>query len=141
MALALKHIHDPNILPFLAEIMTMAQELEKHGEESYVCTIMTYVATSGNISDLNWAKTLQTLEEQDPEESMKLITAIKNTLKDENSFLAQKMKTMFFEEGIEQGEQKKALEIAKALLMQGIDIKTISKATQLSEGEIRKLLS
>lgn len=41
--------------------------------------------------------------------------------------------------GLEQGERKKSIEVAKNLLIAGIDIVTISKSTGLSEEEIKKL--
>ena len=44
------------------------------------------------------------------------------------------------EKGIEKGANTKAIEIAKSLLSQKIDIKTISAATGLSLDDIQKLI-
>lgn len=150
MALALKHIHDPNILPFLQDLIVSVQELEKYGEESYIYTIVTYIAKSGKIPHQDdWAETIRKLEAQDQEKTVKLMTLIEHLIEHQHPLLVERMTEKGIaqgiekgiEKGIEQGEQKKALEIAKALLAQGIDIETIAKATRLPKENIRKLLS
>ena len=55
--------------------------------------------------------------------------------------LLQNAKKQGIEQGIEQGETRKALEIAKNLLAQGLDLQTISNVTGLSEQQIQSLLS
>jgi len=42
MALTLKHIRDSDIFPFFKVIAQMLKELEKNGEDSYICSVMTY---------------------------------------------------------------------------------------------------
>ena len=44
------------------------------------------------------------------------------------------------EKGIEKGERKKAIDTAKRMLAQGFDVAIISKITDLTEEEIKKLL-
>ena len=43
------------------------------------------------------------------------------------------------EQGLEQGEKRKSIEVARKLLIAGIDIRTIRESTGLSEDEIRKI--
>lgn len=45
------------------------------------------------------------------------------------------------EQGIEQGEKNKQIEIAKLMILKGIDMKTISECTSLTEEEIEKIPS
>ena len=44
-------------------------------------------------------------------------------------------------EGMQKGEKKKALEIAKSMIDMGLDKKTISKTTGLDLSEIEKLIN
>ncbi|EKE09815.1 MAG: hypothetical protein ACD_16C00103G0001, partial [uncultured bacterium] len=44
------------------------------------------------------------------------------------------------EEGLEKGKRERELEIAKSLLLQGVDIDIIASTTQLSQQDIKKLL-
>lgn len=45
------------------------------------------------------------------------------------------------EKGIEKGRKEEKIEMAKALLLKGVDIEIISETTGLSKEEIRKLYS
>jgi predicted transposase/invertase (TIGR01784 family) len=142
LALTLKHIHDADILPFLQDIIVSVKELEKHGEESYIYSIVTYIAEAGNIPHQNdWAETIQKLEEQDQEKVMKLIRLVEQVIVHRNPLLAQKIIDIGIEQGIEQGEHKRELEIAKALLLQGVALDTIAAATNLPKEKIKKMLS
>lgn len=138
MALALKHIQDPDILPFLQDIIVSVKELEKYGEESYIYSIVTYIAEAGNIPHQDdWAKTIQKLEEQGQEKAMKLIRLVEQVIVHRNPFLAQKIIEIGIEQGIEKGRQEEKIEIAKAMLLKGIDPELIANITELSKEDIK----
>lgn len=46
-----------------------------------------------------------------------------------------------FDEGMEKGKQERDMEIAKAMILKGMDLETISEVTALSKEEIKKLFS
>lgn len=131
MARALKHIHDPNILPFFMSILDDIRELERLGEESYIYSMITYIAGVGETprqEDLFQAiKRLESVNEE------KLMT------------LAEYLKPEIFKRGIEKGiakgRQEEKIEMAKAMLLKGIDIETVTEVSELSKTEIQKLLS
>nr|VFJ45821.1 MAG: conserved hypothetical protein (putative transposase or invertase) [Candidatus Kentron sp. FM]VFJ45990.1 MAG: conserved hypothetical protein (putative transposase or invertase) [Candidatus Kentron sp. FM]VFK20703.1 MAG: conserved hypothetical protein (putative transposase or invertase) [Candidatus Kentron sp. FM] len=56
------------------------------------------------------------------------------------SQFAQEIQSKALQEGIQQGEHKKAVDIAKAALDEGMEIGIVSKISGLSEEEIRELL-
>ena len=45
------------------------------------------------------------------------------------------------EEGLEKGRKERNVEIAKAMLLKGIDIETVAGVTELTKVEIKKFLS
>jgi predicted transposase/invertase (TIGR01784 family) len=142
MALALKHIHDSDILPFLQNILKLVEELEKYDANSYIYSIMVYIAKAGKIPhEERWMKTIQSLESADQENIMTLM----NLLEKLQPHLEQKMMEKGIEKGIAQGiakgEHKRELEIAKALLTQGVALDTIVAATNLPKEDIKRLLS
>ena len=131
MALALKHIHDPDVLPFFMNILDELRELEKKGEESYIYTIITYIVSVGETPHqedfFHAIKKLETVNEE------KLMT------------LAEYLKPAVFkrgiEKGIEKGRQEEKVAIAKAMLLKGIDMEIVAGVTEFSKEEIKKLLN
>ncbi|MBL8677177.1 MAG: Rpn family recombination-promoting nuclease/putative transposase [Alphaproteobacteria bacterium] len=70
-ALVLKHIHDPNIIPFFESIIEVLKELEKRGEEGYIYTVITYMAVTGKIPEKDeFLDTVRQLESIDKEKIM-----------------------------------------------------------------------
>ncbi|MBP6951135.1 MAG: Rpn family recombination-promoting nuclease/putative transposase [Alphaproteobacteria bacterium] len=144
MALTLKHIHDSDILPFFESIFEVLKELEKQGEESYNYTLITYIAGLGNTPHQgDFIKAVKKLEFVNEE---KVMSTILEYLKPELlKKVSAQARIQALEEGLEkgrqEGRQKERIEIAKALLLKGIDIETVAGATELSKEEIKKLLS
>lgn len=130
MALALKHIHDPNVFTTIKEIFYAVKELEKYGAESYIYTIVTYIAETAKIPHQGeWVKAIQELEAIDQEELMTFMTLI------------EKLQPEIFKMGIEKGRQKEKTDIAKALLLQSIDLETIAKVTGLPKEKVKEIPS
>lgn len=134
LALTLKHIHDPDIIPALKSILAAVKELEKYGEESYIYSIVTYIAEVGNIPHQdNWAEAIQTLGPQDQEKAMKLRTLLEHIMEHEKPFLAEKF--------VEKGRQEEKIEMAKAMFSKGIDLELITSVTGFSKEKIKNLFS
>lgn len=142
MALVLKHIHDLNILPVFKEMLCAVKELEKKGAQNYTHTIITYIRETGKVSHPeDWVTTIKGLEPKDKENKMKLMTLIEQLKPDIIQWGIEKGLQQGIEQGIEQGIVEGKIQTARALLLQGVDIETIAKATQLSKTEIKNLLS
>lgn len=142
MALALKHIHDSDILPFLQSILKLVAELEKYDANSYIYSIVAYIAKAGKIPhEERWMETIQTIESADQENIMTLMNLLEKLQPQFERYMEQKVTQKVMEKGIEKGEHQKALEIAKALLSHGVALDTIAKATNLPKEDIKKLLS
>lgn len=140
MALTLKHIHDLDILPFFISILEALKELENQGEESYIYTIITYMAGVGETP--NQADFLQTVKELEFVNEDEIMPAILEYLKPELLRRAsEQARVQALEEGREEGDQKARMEMAKALLLKGIDMNIIASATKLPKEELKKLLS
>jgi predicted transposase/invertase (TIGR01784 family) len=128
MGCALKHIHDPNILPFFMSILDDIRELERLGEESYIYSMVTYIYGVGKTPHqgdfIEAVKRLEFIEEEN------IMPTILEYLKPE---LLRRVKAQGIEKGIEQ--------VAKAMLSKGIDVNTIASVTGHSKEEIKKLLN
>jgi predicted transposase/invertase (TIGR01784 family) len=139
MASALKHIHDPDILHFVMEIFPRLKQLEKQGEESYIYTMMTYIVDRGNVPRkqelIDKIKQLESIDEE------KLMTLADHLKPEVFKRGMEKGLEQGFEKGIEKGIEKGRIEMARALLLKGIDIEIISETTGLSSEEIKKFYS
>ena len=138
MALTLKHIHDSDILPFIKEILCIVKELEKYGAESYIYSMVTYIAEAGELPHQeDWVEAIQKLESIDEEKLMTLMNLVEH-LKPE---VAKRCIEKGRQEGRQEGRHEEKVEIAKAMLLKGIDLELIASVTELSKKEIKKLLS
>ena len=163
MALVLKHIRDPNIVPFFESIVDVLKELEKRDEEAYIYTVITYMAGTGEVPEkskffettkklesVNEEKIMSTLVEQLQPELLNI--ARKQSFKEGFEKASEQLRPKFLQEGRQEGRQEghqegqqegrqeERIKIAKNMLSEGIDIKVISLATKLSEKEIKKLV-
>ena len=140
----MKHIHDSDILPFFESIFEVLKELEKQGEESYNYTLITYIAGLGNTPHQgDFIKAVKKLEFVNEE---KVMSTILEYLKPELlKKVSAQARIQALEEGLEkgrqEGRQEERIEIAKAMLLKGIDIETVAGITGLSKEEIKKFLS
>ncbi len=155
MGLTLKHIHDSNIIPFFESIIDVLKELEKRGESSYIYTVITYMAGIGTVPDQEeFFKTVKKLESVNKEKIMStLVDHLQSELLDrarKQAFeeASKQLREQFLQEGLEKGRKERdvavvraKLEIAKAMLLKGIDTETIAATTNLPKGDIKKLLS
>lgn len=144
MALTLKHIHDPDVLPFFISILEVLKELETQGEESYIYTVITYMAGVGETQKQeDFFQAVKKLEFVNEE---KIMSTLVEYLKPELLRRAsEQVRIQALEEGLEkgleEGRQKERIEMAKTLLSKGIDMNIIASATKLPKAELKKLLS
>ena len=155
MALTLKHIRDSNIIPFFESIVEILKDLEKRGESSYIYTVITYMAGTGEVPQKSeFFETTKKLESVNEE---KIMSTLVEQLQPELLNIARKqafeeaskqLREQFLQEGLEKGRKERdvavvraKLEIAKAMLLKGIDTEIIAATTNLPKGDIKKLLS
>ena len=96
MARVLKHIHDEDIGPFFKETVGSLKIIEGYGEESYIRTLITYVARAGETpyqEDL-----YQTVKEIGVIEEEKLMTLAEH--------IKEKLIERTLQQGLEQGLEK-----------------------------------
>ena len=135
MARTLKHIHDSDIVPFFEKIFEDLKELEKLEENRYIDSTVFYIAEVGNAPRKEeFVNTMKKLKSMNEEKLMTIVDHLKAEMKAE--FLKQGI-----EKGIEQGRKERDAQMAKTLLLKGIDIDIISETTGLSKEEIRKFYS
>lgn len=132
----LKNIRLPDILPFLEGISGLIQML---GEESFIY-----------IKDVIWY-TLERGESTKSKEVIELFSKLFEERKEEVMTIADQLREQGKMQGIEIGIQKGRLEgiekgrlaereeVAKNLLLQGLDISIIENATGLSRKDLAKL--
>lgn len=155
MGLVMKHIHDPNIIPFFQSIINVLKELEKHNEIEYLYTVITYVAVRGKIPDKDeFLNTVKQLESIDKEKIMPTLVdhlqpelldlARKQFFKQGFEKASEELRPKFIQEGHKkgrhEGQYEERIKIAKNMLSEGMNIKVISLVTHLSEKEIKELV-
>ncbi|MGB0935391.1 MAG: Rpn family recombination-promoting nuclease/putative transposase [Alphaproteobacteria bacterium] len=126
-----KHIHDPNILPFLGNVINETlRDIDKQGDIGYIEVVISYV--------YNAAKTI------DHDDFKEVITKLDSVDEDKIMTLAQELKNRGRKEGIEQGIQQgaeqRAMKIANAMLQKGMTPAEISTLTELPVSKLEKLL-
>lgn len=135
-ALIAKHIKDPNILPTLKIVVELLHDIEVREEKEYIKQYikvhLKYIAEAADI--------------QDEEEFREIIRRGLTNIDEESIMtLAEKWKQEGLQQGIQQGVkqglQQGKLEIARSMLLKGIDAKTIMEVTHLSFDQIREILN
>ena len=130
----------------------MLKELDKREENSYICSIMAYIGKAGKtkhpeeieqiVKDLKLAneeKIMGTLAEY---WAPKLVEMVAEKRAAEAAKIAAKVAAeKATKKALIKGRHEQAIETAKELFLQGIDLNIISSATKLSKKEIRKLAS
>jgi predicted transposase/invertase (TIGR01784 family) len=131
MALALKHIRDPNIVPFFESIIGVLKELEKRGEEAYIYTVITYMAGTGEVPEKSeFFETTKKLESVNEE---RIMSTLVEQLQPELLNIARK-------QSFKEGRQEERKEMAKTLFSNGVSIDIIARTTKFSEKEIKSLV-
>lgn len=135
----MKHIHERNTLSMIKDAMSRcSRAIVIDKEQNYILTRLILWYSDSKV----------------PEKSKHLLEQliVDNLPKDEANNIMRTIADSYIEEGfnkgimqgiekgIEQGKTKEKMEIAKNLLSQKIDIKTISTATGLSLDDIQKLI-
>lgn len=131
----MKHIHERDTLAMLKDAMSRcSRAIVIDKEQNYILTRLILWYSDSKVSE----KSKHLLEQ----------LIVDNLPKDEANNIMRTIADSYIEEGfnkgmvqgLEKGKNKKAIEIAKNLLSQKIDIKTISAATGLSLDDIQKLI-
>jgi len=114
MARFAKHIHDPDILPFLKRILSTLKEIESLGEEKYIFITLSYVVEAGKIKN-----------------EQGFIEAVTKELE---SIDEDKIMTL-----AEHFRQEARKEIVLSMVQRDFSIETIAEITKLPESEIQEL--
>lgn len=117
MALMLKHVHDPDILPLFKSQLQILRKIEKEGESEYLYTILSYVVEAAEVSSKE--EFLQTIKQLESLNEEKVMT------------IAEQFR--------QEGKAERNIEIALSMLQGGIPLETISKHTHLSAPELEAL--
>jgi len=123
MEMALKHIHDPDMLPALLEGASSMAGIVREGGRQYVEKVLQYMIGTGEISDRQAFFDIIS-EKVSPE------------VREEVMSLAQKIR----QEGVEEGIKEGILKTAISMLADGADPKFVAKHTKLSLDEINELI-
>lgn len=132
LALTLKHIRDSDIYPFFPLLAQMLKELEKWGEDSYICTIMTYMAKAGKTEHPK--EIVQVIKELGLANEERIMGTLLEYLQPE-------LLKRVADKATEKARHERDIEIAKTMFSKGIDIEIITSITQLSKKEVRSILS
>lgn len=122
MEFALKHIFERDMLPFLHDIAPTLKKLVHQGGDDFIGIVLQYIVESAEISD-NQALIEFINTNISYEIGEKIMTAVEK----------------WKQEGELEGEFKKSLQIAKAMLDAGSDPVFIVKVTELSISEVQAL--
>lgn len=141
MALVAKHIHDPDIIPFMHKLTRTLKILDENGESSYIYTVMSYIVETAEISSqAELFKAVQNLESLNEEKIMTLAEQWKQE-GFQKGVLAGMEKGMEegIQTGIEKGLHQASHSIALNLLKAGMNSEQIAQATGLLLEEILAL--
>ncbi len=167
MSLLLKHIHDPDILPFFKGFLALLKEIEKQGETRYIYTVISYIAIAGKLPcKEDFIKTVKHLETVDEEKTMKTFVEYLNEDLFKTGFESGRQKeieraALVIEQEREKAQQaclkieqerEKAqkervkvqqdrIKMVKAMVSNGIGLNIVSTITGYSQKDLKKLLS
>jgi predicted transposase/invertase (TIGR01784 family) len=139
MARALKHIHDPNILPFFMSILNDLMELENHGEESYIYSMITYIVGVGETP--HQEDLLQAIKKLESVDEGKIMTLAEYIIERYKPDVLKRVSAEALEKGMEKGMEKEKIAVARKMLTKKMQIEVISSITGLSAKEIKGLMS
>jgi predicted transposase/invertase (TIGR01784 family) len=142
----MKHIDADDIAPFIAYIKGALQEIGNK-DYDYFLEVLWYSNSKGESKNIK--KVLDVFYDAAPEERRGEVMTILQSLKEEGrlegkqegiSIGKQEGISIGKQEGISIGKQEGKLEVAKNLLVAGLDVKAISKVTGLSEEQIKAIM-
>jgi predicted transposase/invertase (TIGR01784 family) len=139
LSLTAKHVHDPDILPFVTDIAESLKQLELAFGQSYTKLIASYLFEAGEVKNkdlfikeftkfLNAGDPIMTIAEQFRQEGF-----------EKGKSLAEQFRLEGKLEGFEKGRSIAELETARKLLELGISEETILQATGVSLEALNKL--
>ena len=135
----MRHIHERDTLSMIKEAMSRcSRAIVIDKEQNYILTRLILWYTDSKVPEEKKQLLEQLIVDNLPkEEANNIMKTIADSYIEEgfNKGILQGM-----EKGIEKGKTEEKVEIAKNLLSQKIDIKTISAATGLSLDDIQKLI-
>ena len=134
----MKHIHERDTLAMIKDAMSRcSRAIVIDKEQNYILTRLILWYTDSKVSEEKKHLLERLIVDNLPkEEANNIMRTIADSYIEEGF---NKGMVQGIEKGIEKGKTEEKMEIAKNLLSQKIDIKTISAATGLSVGDIQKL--
>lgn len=140
-ALAMKHIHDSDIIPFLEGFLKLLNIIEKMGESDYIEIVLSYIVKVGKASDKDkFIEVLETgLESTSEEKIMRIIDLFKQEGKQQAWVEFEQLKPQLFDKAKQEAKEETSHDIALNLIRLQVDIEKISEATGLSVKEIEAL--
>ena len=131
----MKHIHERDTLSMIKDAMSRcSRAIVIDKEQNYILTRLILWYSDSKVPEKSKHLLEQLIVDNLPQQEA---NNIMRTIAD--SYIEEGFNKGMVQ-GLEKGENKKAIEIAKNLLSQKIDIKTISSATGLSLNDIQKLI-
>ncbi len=128
-----KHIHDPDILPILRNMVEFLNKLEESGNEEYVSITLSYIVEAGTVNSKDeFVEILKTGLSYQEEKIMTLAEQFRQEG-------VQKGIAQGIEKGIEKGARKTATNIALKMIKAGINLQEIQEMTDLPIQKLNKL--
>lgn len=138
MEFVLKHVFARDILPYLQEIAELMGRIAQSGGRHYVSVVLQYALERGELK--NKQAFFELINTQISSEVGEKIMTLAEQLKAEGR--AEGLQTGLqkgIQEGVQKGKFEGKLEIAKRLLVEGVEIAFIAKITGISLEKLKKL--
>ena len=124
---ALKHIRQQEMAPFALEILSSLQwPMDKYEAQEMLELILNYLLSAGNIDDID--SFIESSIEQ-----------LSSPIRSEMMTFAEKMEERGIQKGKQEGKIEGKQDIALRMLNEGIDLAFISKVTDLSLADLKRL--
>ena len=123
MQLALKHIFEQDVLPYIKEMLILLHQLERKNAYEIVEAVLKYLLERGEMNKASFFKLVET--ELSPEIGGRVMTVAEQCIAEGR------------QQGVQLGVRETNLKTARAMLEEGLDISLVHKFTQLSFEEIR----
>jgi len=140
-ALAMKHIHDNDIIPFLEGFLKLLNMIEKMGETDYIEIVLSYIVKAGQASDKDkFVKVLKTgLESTSEEKIMRIVDHFKLEGRQEAWVEFNQLKPELFDKVKRETKDETLHDVALNFLKLQVGVDKISEATGLPIKEIESL--
>ena len=129
MTLAMKRAYEPDVLPYLRELLTLCVDIDKAKDGRYyitkTCTYLMATSDTGQIE--------QFIEQFSTQKELS------QTTRGDVMTIGERLEAKGRAQGRAQGQVEKAREVASRLLEQGLAPKMVAQATELDINEVKSL--